>query len=107
MRVFPQPRKSLLLAKDYFFRNTCGVDQYGVVYLDFMTGKLCCRVGMGNCLKSSRDKYRGAQNGAQKKDPGRARQRMYATAGTNFTKPGAHHLVLLCTYEFSKLSKVY
>ena len=31
------------------------IKMFKVVYLDFMTGKLCCRVGMGNCLKSSRE----------------------------------------------------
>ena len=36
--------------------------------------------------------YRGLLYSAQsivKKDPGRARQNILATAGTNFTKPGA------------------
>ena len=32
-----------------------------------------------------------------KKDPGKARQNSLATAGTNFTKPGAHNKVHLCT----------
>ena len=32
-----------------------------------------------------------------KKDPGRARQNSLATAGTNFTKPGAHNKGDLCT----------
>ena len=31
-----------------------------------------------------------------KKDPGSARQISLATAGSNFTKPGVHHLVFLC-----------
>ena len=45
--------------------------------------------------------YRGAPNGVQnivvKKDPGRARQNSVATAGTNFTKPGAQNKGDLCT----------
>ena len=39
-------------------------------------------------------KYRGLLNSAQnivKKDPGRAKQSSLATAGTNFTKPGAQN----------------
>ena len=32
-----------------------------------------------------------------KRDPGRARQNSLATAGTNFTKPGAQKKVDLCT----------
>ena len=32
-----------------------------------------------------------------KKDPGRARQNSLATAGTNFTKPGAQNKGDLCT----------
>ena len=33
-----------------------------------------------------------------KKDPGRARQKSLATAGTNFTKPGAHNKGDLCKW---------
>ena len=33
-----------------------------------------------------------------KKDPGRARQNSLATAGTNFTKPGAHNKGDLCMF---------
>ena len=33
-----------------------------------------------------------------KKDPGRAGQKSLATAGTNFTKPGAHNKGDLCTH---------
>ena len=38
-----------------------------------------------------------------KKDPGRARQSSLATAGTNFTKPGAQNKGDLCTTHFSVL----
>ena len=44
--------------------------------------------------------YRGLLYSAQnivKKDPGRARQNSLATAGTNFTKPGAQNKGDLCT----------
>ena len=34
-----------------------------------------------------------------KKDPGRARQNSLATAGTNFTKPGAQNKGDLCTWK--------
>ena len=43
--------------------------------------------------------YRGPLYSAQnivKKDPSRARQKSLATAGTNFTKPGAHNKGDLC-----------
>ena len=43
--------------------------------------------------------YRGLLYSAQnivKKDPGRARQNSLATAGTNFTKPGAQNKGDLC-----------
>ena len=46
-------------------------------------------------------KYRGLLYSAQntfKKDPGRARQNSLATAGTNFTKPGAQNIGDLCIY---------
>ena len=39
-----------------------------------------------------------------KKDPGRARQNSLATAGTNFTKPGAHNKGALCIIVTSPLS---
>ena len=46
--------------------------------------------------------YRGLLYSAQvKKDPGRARQNSPATAGTNFTKPGAHNKGDLCTMGVS------
>ena len=35
-----------------------------------------------------------------KRDPGRARQKSLATAGTNFTKPGAHTKVDLCRVQW-------
>ena len=48
--------------------------------------------------------YREAQNGLQTRThTGLARQISPATAGTNFTRPGARHLVLLCKM-FEKLS---
>ena len=40
-----------------------------------------------------------------KKDPGRGRQNSVATAGTNFTKPGAHYLVVLSVHTFSLRSR--
>ena len=48
-------------------------------------------------------KYRGLLYSAQstfKKDPGRARQKSLATAGTNFTKPGAQNKGDLCIQFF-------
>ena len=40
-----------------------------------------------------------------KKDPGRARQTSLATAGTNFTKPGAHNKGDLCTANQSQVEQ--
>ena len=37
-----------------------------------------------------------------KKDPGRARQNSLATAGTNFTKPGAQNKGDLCNCDIGK-----
>ena len=45
-------------------------------------------------------KYRGLLYSAQstfKQDPGRVRQKSLVTAGTNFTKPGAHNKGDLCS----------
>ena len=42
-----------------------------------------------------------------KKDPGRARQNSQATAGTNFTKPGAHSNVDLCKGCLSYPDRVF
>ena len=38
-----------------------------------------------------------------KKDPGRTRQSSLATAGTNFTKPGAQNKGDLCTFMASTI----
>ena len=46
--------------------------------------------------------YRGLLYSAQnmvKMDPGRARQNSLATAGTNFTKPGAYNKVDICIFD--------